>query len=401
MQHSPPRKFPPIKLFSALLILLLSGLTSTTFADPGVKDDGQFFKPETVEKANTEIKQIKADYGKELVVETFLAIPEGLKDEWEAAKDDRQKRSDFFGKWIGERAHKLQVNGVYILICQDPTQLEVKAGLKTKQKAFTETNQNKLRDILLETFKAKNDDEGLLKGISYFREALKANLGGAHSGTPAATSDEQFRHPNSGNSSGSALPTRNQSTRVPTTPAASTFKWSPIMTVILVVIAAIVIFRILAGLTGGSRNSGGGNYGQGQQGGGPGYGAGYGGGGNNYGGGGGGGFMRNMFGGLLGGAAGGYLYDKFRDSNNPAQNQQNSNVNNVSDNPSGGDFSSPSSSNDDNDRGQGFGGGGSGGDFGSSSSDSGSSSGGDFGSSSSSDSGSSGGGDSGGGGGDF
>jgi len=385
----------------AFLAILLFGITPMVHADPGVKDDGQFFKPETVEKANAEIRQIKSDYAKELVIETFAGVPEGLRDEWDAAKDDAQKRSGFFGKWSGDRAHRLQVNGVYILICKDPGHLEVKAGQKTKLKAFTESNQNKLRDILLESFKAKNDDEGLLKGVDYFREALKENLGGPHPATPAATGDEQFKHPNSGNSSGSALPTRNPAGRVP---AASTFQWSSIMSIILIVIAAIVIIRVLARLTGGSRNSGGGGYGPGQ-GNGPGYGAGYGGGGGYGGQSGGGGFFRNMFGGLLGGAAGSYLYDQYRDRNNPAQNSQNYNAGNAPDNSSGGDFTSQSSS-DDNDRGQGFGGGGSGGDFGSSgsdsgggfsSSDSGGSSGGDFGSS---DSGSSG-GDSGGGGGDF
>lgn len=384
--------------FFAFLAILLFGFTPMLHADPGVKDDGQFFKPETVEKANAEIRQIKADYAKDLVIETFAGVPEGLRDEWDAAKNDAQKRSQFFGKWSGDRAHHLQVNGVYVLICKDPGHLEVKAGQKTKLKAFKENNQNKLRDLLLESFKAKNDDEGLLKGVDYFREALKENLGGPHPATPAATGDEQFKHVNSGTSSGSAFPSRNPPGRVPAVPASSTFQWSSIMSIILIIIAAFVIIRVLARLTGGSRNSGGG-YGPGQ-GSGPGYGAGYGGGGGGYGGGsGGGGFFRNMFGGLLGGAAGSYLYDQYRDRNNPAQNSQNYNAGNAPDNSSGGDFNSQSSS-DDNDRGQGFGGGGSGGDFGSSGSDSSSSSGGDFGSSSS-DSGSSGGGDSGGGGGDF
>ncbi len=405
---APRNRRCPTGLLACLAVLLFA-FTSVLHADPGVKDDGQFFKPATVEKVNAEIKQIKADYGKELVIETFPGITEGLRDEWDAAKNDSKKRSQFFAKWIGERAHLLQVNGVYILICKNPGHLEVEAGQKTKQKAFTEANRNRMRDILIEAFNAKNDDEGLIKGVAYFREALKENLGGTHPATPVAAGDEQFKHSNSGSSSGSPFPNRTQSTGSPSSPVSTTSsKGFSIMGIILIVIAAIVIFRIIASLTGGSRNSGGPGYGSGQSGG-PGYGAGYGGGGYG-GGGGGGGFFRNMFGGLLGGAAGSYLYDKYRDSNNPAHNPQNPSTGgyagNQSDNSSGGDFGSQSSS-DDNDRGQGFGGGGSGGDFGSSGSDAGSnfsssdssgSSGGDFGGSS--DSGSSG-GDSGGGGGDF
>jgi uncharacterized membrane protein YeaQ/YmgE (transglycosylase-associated protein family) len=371
----------------ALLFVLPAG---SLRADAGVKDDGKFFKTDTVDKANADLKQAHTDFGKELVIETFPAVPEYLKSEYEAAKDDAAKRSEFFSTWLGNRAHSLEVNGVYVLICKDPAHLEVKAGAKTKARAFTQANQDKLRDILVESFKTQSYDEGLEKGVAYFRSALKDNMGGVkHTGASVAP-EEQFHH-NSGNaSSGGHFQNQGGSTSVnppiigrsTTTHNGSSYMW-----IIIVVIGAIIVVRILSNL--GSR-SGGGGYGSGP---GPGYGGGnvggnYGGG--YQGGGGGGGFFRNMLGGMVGGAAGGYMYDKFRDRNNP--NQSNTGGMNTPDTSSGGDFGTSSSSSDDNDRGQGFGGGGSSGDFGSSSSGSSDSG------SSSSDSGSSG-GDSGGGGG--
>jgi hypothetical protein len=379
-----------------LILMLLASLTlafTASAAEPGVKDNAGLFKPETVEKVNAEIQQIHKDFGKELVIETYPTVPESLKSDYEAVKDDPKKRAEFFSKWLGDRAHELQVNGVYVLVVKDPGHLEVKAGLKTKAKAFTEANQNKMRDILLEEFKAERYDEGLQKAVDYFREALKENLGGVHHTGASAAPDERFHHPQSGNSSGSSYSTPY---RPPVSTPRNSFFSGSCMWIVLVIIAAVVIIRILSGLGSGPRNYGGG----------PGYGPGYGGGGygGGYGGGGGGGgFFRNMLGGILGGAAGGYLYDRFRDRNegtSPPQNQGGV----MPDNSSGGDFGS--STPDDNDRGQGFGGGGSAGDFGPSdsgssfgSSDSGSS-GGDFGGGGGGDSGG-GGGDSGGSGGDF
>ena len=369
--------------------LLLLAVSSTAFAAAGVKDNGHFFKSETVEKVDTELQQAQKDFGKELVVETYATVPDAMKSEFDTVKDDKDKRAEFFAKWLGERAHELQVNGVYVLICKDPGHVEVKAGAKTREKGeFTQVNQNKMRDLLVTAFKDKNYDDGLQKAADYFRQSLKENLGGVRHTGASVSADEQFHRPG-GYSTGSPYPTQGSNPPVTTgKPAGSKLVW-----IVLVVIGAFIIIRILSNLGGGSRNYGGGGTGYG-----PGPGANYSGGGPGYGGGGGGGggFLRNMFGGMVGGAAGGYLYDRFRDRN------QGSGTTSQGGNPgtSGGDFGGSAS--DDNDRGQGFGGGGSSGDLGSSdsgssfgSSDSGSS-GGDFGGSS--DSGSSG-GDSGGGGG--
>ena len=347
--------FKPLSFAACLLTMVSLAFTLPSRADAGLKDDGHFFKPETVERVTGEIKKIHDDFGKQLVIETYAAIPEARKADWDAAKDDPKTKSAFFGKWLGERTHDLEVNGVYILIVKDPGHLEVKAGKKTKEKTFTEANQNKLSDILITAFKAKNYDEGLQTGVDYFRDSLKENLGGVKHTGPSAANDEQFHHPSSGSSSGSHLPSGGGPTRTNT----SSFNWTWI---ILVVIGAFVIIRILSSLAG-RGNSGGPGYSQS-----PGYGGGY---GSGYGaGGGGGGFFRNMLGGMLGGAAGGYLYDRFRDRNDPNYQPPQNQGGTSSDNSSGGDFNSSSSSSD-NDAGQGFGGGGSGGDFGSSGGDSG------------------------------
>lgn len=375
-----------------LLALLALSFASSAIAAPGVTDDAKFFTPETVQKVNGDLKLIEKDFGKELVIETFATVPESMKADYEAAKDDKLKRAEFFAKWLGERAHELKVNGVYVLVSRDPAHLEVKAGAKTREKGeFTQLNSDRMRDILVTAFKAKNYDEGLQKSADYFRASLKENLGGVrHTGASVAR-DEQFRRPQGGGYVNGPIA---QHTPPMVNPPAGGSSGMSFVWIIVVIIGAILIIRVLSGLGnrsgGGSANYGGTGYGPGPNYGNPGYGGGYGSGG-------GGGFFRNMLGGMLGGAAGGYLYDKFSDRNRggtmPYQGGDPQS--------SSGDFTSAPPA-DDNDRGEGFTGGGSGGDFGGSS-DSGSSfgsSGGDFGGSS--DSGSSGGGDSGGSsGGDF
>src|SRR5258706_10002063 len=161
--------------------------------DPPVRDNAEMFKPETVEKASTLIKEIQTDYAKELVIETFPSIPDDRKSDWEAAKDDKQKRAQFFGKWLEDRAHALQVKGVYVLIFKDPGHVEVRAGAQTRQKAFTRQNQDKLRDIFVEGLRAQKPDETLIQGVEYFRDTLKGNLGGKAEAAGAAK-DERFTY---------------------------------------------------------------------------------------------------------------------------------------------------------------------------------------------------------------
>src|SRR3954464_16041904 len=83
-----------------------------------VRDDAGFFKPETVKKANQEIKDLKHKTKKDLLVETFKTVPA---DKVEQVKNmDGPARNKFFLEWARSRARATEVNGVYILFCQEP-----------------------------------------------------------------------------------------------------------------------------------------------------------------------------------------------------------------------------------------------------------------------------------------
>src|SRR5262245_19711256 len=73
-------------------------------ADRSIKDDGEFFSDDARKKANQAIEEIHKRHGIDLKIETFKKItPEG--------KDDRE-RSQFFARWVRDRARELKVHGI-------------------------------------------------------------------------------------------------------------------------------------------------------------------------------------------------------------------------------------------------------------------------------------------------
>jgi hypothetical protein len=160
---------------SLLLGLLTAGLVPSVFGAvlvPEVKDDAGFFSAEAVKKANVIIKEIKNQFDKDLIIETYKAIPKDLLNQFE-----KEGKSPFFRDWARSRAKSLEVNGVFILICKDPGHLEVEVGNVTGQKAFTTGNRDKLAGLLLEKFRAKEFDRALLDGSEYVQQTLKSNVG--------------------------------------------------------------------------------------------------------------------------------------------------------------------------------------------------------------------------------
>src|SRR6516162_8144247 len=146
--------------------LVVSGvvLGALTFAGraaavaPEIKDDGKFFSAEAVKKANKQIREIARKYDRDLLIETVAAVPG---DQAERVKGmSAQERSKFFYNWASDRAEAAVVHGVYILICKEPSRLEIVITPRAR-KAFDREAFDKLRDSLLKSFREKHYDEGL------------------------------------------------------------------------------------------------------------------------------------------------------------------------------------------------------------------------------------------------
>lgn len=266
-------KKSPIWLL-APLILLLSGIISHA-ASNGVRDDAHFFSANAIQQANQVIQQIDQRHQKDLLIETVPTITADKKDEY-----DPQNKNTFFQRWADERAQQQGVNGVYILICKDPSHLQVEPGNKTRMRLFTLADRDQLSHRLLADFRQKQFDQGLMDAVQFVQQRMDTNSASSSTGSGSV--------PRGG---------------MPTYGNTNSRQWSfgGVACLIIGIVLLIVMIRGIFGRSGGGYYGGSGGYYPPQGGAYPpgGY---YGGGG--YGGG--GGFGRGFLGGLLGGAVGGY-----------------------------------------------------------------------------------------------
>ena len=401
---SPRFTLARLALVAAVLWLVPAAARAQVF------DNAHIFGESARSDAESATRALNDKFGKQLIVETFAAVPPNGRD---AVQRDK---AAYFHDWLANRAKAHQTDGVFVLICMNPGHVQVGSGDRTRAKGmFSAANDRALEEKVRGLLDQKQNDAALSAAVQYVSDTYMANVPAASTPRGQAARNEAARPSPSANTtpSGQAAPSNapgrsSSGSDEPAKPSLfhSCGKYLCLGIVAIIVIAVVRSFMRRSGR--GGPPSGGAGFGGG---GGGGY---AGGGGSNYptggpgvqqtygnpnmgGGGGGGGFGRGLLGGLLGGAVGGYAADKFEHRNDPVGGGAAAGGGYAG----GGDTGSASGGGFDSgpsDAGQGFGDASAGGDFGGgSSSDGGSvSSGGDFGGGG----GDSGGGDSGGGGGD-
>lgn len=250
------------RIIPALLsVCFLSASTSASAA--GVRDEAGFFRKKVLEKADDEIAIIKQKYHKDLIIETFKAMPADIKARY--SEKDAKAHQEAFVEWTRERARALRVNGICVLICREPPHVEVGVGAETSKSAFTVADRDELRKKLVDKFRVKQYDDGLLEAVAFvgdtFRRHAKLDANPEHRPVAEGTGTDWK-------------------------------KW--ILPGLLILGALWLVFGLIRAFSGmGARGgSGGGPVG-----------------GGGSGGFGGGGFMSGLMGGLLGAVAGNWLYN--------------------------------------------------------------------------------------------
>ncbi|MBY0230688.1 MAG: TPM domain-containing protein [Gemmataceae bacterium] len=152
----------------AVLALLLLVVPAWAVFPPPVKDDGKFFKPDALERANRKIKEIYEKYRKDVVVETLSSL---TTDQEKAVKDDGKEK--FFNKLAQDRVKTLGVNGIIVIVSKNPRYLRVDMDAGTRKGGFTNSERDKLFDRIASQFKEGDFDAGLLAGLEYVESALK------------------------------------------------------------------------------------------------------------------------------------------------------------------------------------------------------------------------------------
>lgn len=356
---------------AGLVVFLANG---EALATSGVHDQAHYFSDSAISQAEEIIRQVNHRHNKDVLFETLPSVPEDLRSELEVKGKEK-----FFEDWADQRFRQQGVNGVYVLVCKDPSHLEAAVGSNTAQHLFTIDDRTRLVRGMVDYFKKKDFDGGLLHGVQFIEKQMDAhepnrNAGAAQSKSTPPAVYPPVQGPGNGN-------------------VRTGWGIGGIACLIIGVILFIILIRGIFGRSGSRYYGGPGGYGP------PGGSYPPGGypppGGYGYGGyGGGGGFGRGFLGGLLGGALGGWAVNKWEQNQQggflpPASGQDYSSGVDTSASSSGGDFGSSDDASagggdfgsSDSGGGSDFGGGGDfsggGGDFGGGG-DSGSSGGGDF-----------------------
>lgn len=240
------------KNLSVLLSLFLFVSPSLLLAE--VIDSAGFFSPSVVQEANQKIKEINRKTGKNLVVETVPSL-DGKNPSQYAISQARSRR----------------VNGVYVLLAKKEKKIEIRTGSNTR-KVFGTFEASTFKTKITENFKKKQFDAGLIESVSYYSGVLSS----------ATTKRKPSGY------SATTTPVRKQSS----SGGFSLFKW------LFIGLILFLIFRVVSSFLSRGNNNSYGNQGPG------GY-------GNGYNQGGGMGFMGTLLTGMLGAAAGSWLYDQF------------------------------------------------------------------------------------------
>lgn len=234
-----------------------------------ITDGGGFFSAEALATANKSLRELENQSGREVRIETFAAVPT---DKVEAvAKMDAKQREAFFSKWVHERAEATQSRGIFVLICREPSHLNLWAGTPIQRAGFGAAQAKTVKEAMLTRLKAKEFDKALTEGVTQLSTTIAGlSPAKAKAATPAAAGRESEQVGHEPQQSG----------------------WFGVAVVLMFVVGGIVVMSMIGRLFGGGQNSGMGGYGPG------GYG-------------GGGGFMSGLTGGIFGAMAGNWMYDQF------------------------------------------------------------------------------------------
>src|SRR5439155_12483546 len=163
-----------LALLVALPLLALSSPARAATAKAEVADNAAFFSADAVRQANQKLDDIDAKYGKQMRVETYPTIP----DEQRGNYNEANKRQ-FFQNWTRRRAQETGITGVFVLICKEPSSLQVEVGKNTAASgAFTLADRTRLANQMLAAFRQKNYDPALLDAVNFFETTLAQHQGG-------------------------------------------------------------------------------------------------------------------------------------------------------------------------------------------------------------------------------
>lgn len=265
----------------SLSIWLISGGLALAMTQQ-INDEGKFFSPAAIDKANQKIRDIYRDYGKDLLIETVARLPHDLQERYKALG-----KRKFFVDWAVKRAEESGCKGVYVLVCKSPGYLQIEVGRATRERGFTLGDRERLVEKmrpLLGKKDRKSNDEALMLAVNTIESTLRSNLEKRprsekqKQGTAAVALRAEKPHAVMATSAAAVASSES---------GAGLSPWTWILIGAGVLLVVWLLMTLLRAMTGGGAGAG------------------------SSGGAGGGGFFTSLLAGMFGAAAGAWLYDAF------------------------------------------------------------------------------------------
>jgi hypothetical protein len=140
-------------------------------------DPARLFSGDAIQRAAATIETDREQYGPELRIQTYRAIPWNKKLWSPVSKMDEAARERFFTRWAEDSARAGSLNGVFILICQEPLAVRVVVQIRGPSPPITQQDGDVLQAQLLERLKEKKNDEALAHAVEEFHQHLYAVYG--------------------------------------------------------------------------------------------------------------------------------------------------------------------------------------------------------------------------------
>ena len=149
-----------IAAFAGVLLLSAAVAGAELRAGSAIEDGGRFFSPAAIEEGNRAVEQIHRETRppKDVAVVTVTKVGSGVGSPRELAESLFRER---------------QLDGLLIFAVKEPGHLEVVVGRHTSER-FTLADRDQLVSAMLDRFKKKQFDDGLLAGLRVTRDKLVA-----------------------------------------------------------------------------------------------------------------------------------------------------------------------------------------------------------------------------------
>src|SRR5438477_9660420 len=137
---------------------------------PAILDEGDFFSPQAIASAEHRAAVIKNGTGIDVLILTFVGVPDSKARELESKGKDR-----FFADWLNELAARHKTHGIVILAVEHPRHLQIGVLKSLLEHDFAIRDRDALRDLLADRFKRREFDRGLNDAMYFILDRIGAN----------------------------------------------------------------------------------------------------------------------------------------------------------------------------------------------------------------------------------